>query len=86
MLSIMEDKADYYIWRFMIGADHQRKGYGAKAMKKVVEYVRILPNAKELVLSHVEDNAEAAEFYKSLGFEHTGEKDEDGELMMALKL
>ena len=31
-------------------------------------------------------NTEAAAFYKSLGFVHTGEKDEDGELIMSLKL
>jgi len=86
MLSIMEDKAEYYIWRFMIGAEHQRKGYGRAAMAKVIDYVRLLPNAKELHLSHVEDNTEASAFYGSLGFAHTGEKDEDGELMMVLKL
>jgi len=86
MLSIVEDKADYYIWRFMIAAAHQRKGYGKAAMEKVIEYVRLLPNAKQLVLSHVEDNTEAGTFYSSLGFDYTGEKDEDGELMMALAL
>ncbi len=86
MLSIMEDKAEYYVWRFMIGADHQRKGYGKAAMERVIEYVKLLPNAKELHLSHVEANTEAAGFYNSVGFEHTGEKDEDGELMMVLKL
>jgi len=86
MLSIMEDKAEYYLWRFMIGAEHQRKGYGKAAMEKIIEYVRILPNAKELSLSHVESNVEAAAFYKLLGFTHTGEKDEHGEMMMVLKL
>ncbi len=86
MLSIMEDKAEYYIWRFMIAADQQRKGYGKKAMAKIIEYVRILPKAKELFLSHLETNTEAGAFYLSLGFTYTGEKDEDGELMMVLKL
>ena len=86
MLSIMEDKAEYYIWRFMIAAEHQRKGFGKSAMEKVVEYVRLLPDANELSLSHVEANKEAGSFYQSLGFNYTGEKDEDGELMMVLKL
>ncbi len=86
MLSIMEDKAEYYIWRFMIAADQQRKGYGKAAMAKVIEYVRLLPNARELFLSHLEANTEAGAFYKSLGFTYTGEKDEDGELIMVLKL
>ncbi len=85
MLSIMEDKAEYYVWRFMIAAEHQRKGYGKVAMEKIVEYVKLLPNADALWLSHVEDNQEAAAFYGALGFTHTGEKDEDGELMMVLR-
>ena len=86
MLSIMEDKAESYIWRFMIAAAHQRKGYGKAAMEKVIEYVRLLPNAKQLVLRHVEYKTESGAFYRSLGFDYTGEKDEDGELMMALDL
>lgn len=86
MLSIKSADAEYWVWRLMIAADHQRKGYGKAAMDKVVEHVRTLPNAKELFLSHVEANTEAAAFYSSLGFTYTGKKDEDGELEMVLTL
>jgi len=86
MLSIEEEKAEYWIWRFMIADEQQGKGYGKAAVQLVIEHVKTLPKATELYLSYVpkvEGSAEA--FYEKLGFTKTGKVDEDGEVEMVIK-
>lgn len=85
MLSLLPHKADYWIWRYMIDARYQGKGYGKAAIRHVIEFVRTQPGAKKLFLSHVKGNDATAAFYTSVGFRHTGEE-EDGELVMAIDL
>ncbi len=85
MLSIDTEKPEYYLWRFMIDADQQGKGYGYQALQTIIDYVRTLPNAKTLTLSHGEGEGSPEPFYKKFGFEHTGEVDGD-ELVMKLDL
>jgi len=72
MLSERRSVPRYYLWRFMIDADHQGKGYGAAAMRLLIEYVRELPNATELFLSYVPGDATPGPFYAKLGFVDTG--------------
>lgn len=86
MLSVDTEKHEYYVWRFLVGAEHQGKGYGRAAMGAVVEHVRTLPEAKELVLSFVPKPGNPQPFYESLGYVLTGEEDEDGEKLMRLVL
>jgi diamine N-acetyltransferase len=78
MLHVDRDKPEYWIWRFMINKEHQRKGYGHQAMQLVIEHVKSLPNAEELYLSYVPQDGSAAPFYAKCGFVETGEI-EDGE-------
>jgi len=85
MLSIAPDKAEYFLWRFMIDAKHQSCGNGRRSLELVIDFVRSLPNAKALYTSHVEGEGNPAEFYAKLGFRHTGEV-EDGELVMKFDL
>ncbi len=85
MLSIDREKPEYWVWRFMIGAEHQGKGYGRAAIRAVVEHVRALPRATELLLSFVPEPGNPRPFYESLGFELTGEEDQ-GEKVMRLAL
>jgi len=85
MLSLLPEKSTYWVWRYMIDAKHQGKGYGKAAMDQVIDFVRTQPGATKLFLSHVEGNDDTAAFYKSVGFAHTGEK-EDGELVMVIDL
>lgn len=66
-------KADYFLWRFMIAAPHQRKGYGRRAIEQLVEYVKTRPSATELKASYVPMDGGPEEFYHKLGFEETGE-------------
>jgi len=73
MLYLDPDKPTYELWRFMIDAAHQRKGYGTQAMKLLIEFVSSLPYAQELLLSIVPENGAAAAFYSKLNFFYTGE-------------
>ena len=85
MLSDQPDKGEYYLWRFMVDAEHQGKGYGRRALELLIEHVKTRPNAKELFLSHVPGPGSPEGFYHELGFEHTGEQAGE-ELVMKLTL
>lgn len=85
MLSDQPDKGEYFLWRFMADAQHQGKGYGRCALELLIEHVKTRPNAKELFLSHVPGPGSPEDFYRKLGFEHTGEKTGE-ELIMKLTL
>lgn len=85
MLHADRQKAEYALWRFMIAAEHQGRGYGRRALELVIEHVRGLPGAEELRLSYVPGEGEPRPFYERLGFVCTGEE-EDGERVMRLEL
>ncbi len=86
MLSAKEEQGEYWVWRFMIGADFQGRGLGRSALEAVVERVRALPGARELKLSYVpKESGNPRGFYEKLGFALTGEED-DGELVMSRAL
>ena len=73
----------YYLWRFMIDAKYQGRGYGRKALDLVIKRVRKKPKAKALTLSVVRAECGAEVFYKMFGFDFTG-KIEYGEHEMKL--
>ena len=83
MLNIDPEKASYFLWRFMIDEKYQGRGYGKKAMESIINYVRTLPNAKELTLTYHPGEGCPQPFYRKLGFEDTG-KSFDDELEMKL--
>jgi diamine N-acetyltransferase len=85
MLSIDEAAPEYYLWRFMIDQRYQGRGYGRAAILQVIEHVRALPNATELLVSWVPEPGGPAPFYEGLGFEPTGEIDGD-EVVARLRL
>jgi diamine N-acetyltransferase len=66
-------KAEYFLWRLMVAAPHQRRGYGRRAMEHLIGYVKTRPNAKELKASYVPIDGGPDGFYRKLGFEETGE-------------
>ena len=84
---LFEDPAaeEYYLWRFMVAAEHQGKGYGRRALDLVVERVRDLPGAIELRTSYVPGDAGPRDFYLRYGFVETGEV-EEGERVIRLVL
>jgi len=79
------EKAEYYLWRFMIGGNHQGKGFGRKAMEQLIEYVKTRPNAKEIRASYVPIEGGPEPFYRGLGFVPTGEV-HGGEIEIRLAL
>ncbi len=85
MLHEGPDTGEYYLWRLMIAAEHQGRGYGKRALDLVVERVRSLPGATELLTSFVPGEHGPRDFYLRYGFEETGEMDE-GELVIRLQL
>lgn len=85
MLALEPEYAKYYLWRFMVDRNHQRKGYGSQAMRRVIEFVKGQPGAVELTLGYVPGEGDPSAFYQRLGFVETGEWDDD-ERVMKLKL
>ena len=82
---LYEGAAYLALWRFMIDAKYQKRGFGEQAMKLLVEYARAHPVAKNMLLSFVPKENNPEGFYKRFGFVRTGEEDA-GELIMKLPL
>lgn len=70
---ISDVPGEYYLWRFMVDARYQGKGYGQRGLELVIDYVKSKPNAKEIYTSHVKGNDRAGRLYQKVGFEYTGE-------------
>jgi len=85
MISDVPEKAEYYLWRFMIDAEHQGKGYGRKALELLIEHVRTRPNAKAFYTSHRKGEGSPEGFYLKMGFIRTGEM-WHGDFLMKLEL
>jgi diamine N-acetyltransferase len=75
----------YFLWRLLIDARYQGRGFGTAALDLVVEYVRARPGATELLASYVPGPAEPLAFYLRYGFTPTGAVDH-GEPVLALPL
>jgi diamine N-acetyltransferase len=81
MLDDQPAEAVYTLWRFMIDARHQRRGYGRRALDLLFAYVKTRPRATEIYTSCVDAPGGPGPFYESVGFTYTGELDE-GERVM----
>jgi diamine N-acetyltransferase len=79
------ERPEYYLWRLMIDAAHQRRGYGREALRLLCDRVRTRPGACELLTSAVPGEGSPRPFYESCGFIATGEVD-DGEEVLRLVL
>lgn len=85
MLDWDEDERTVGIWRFMIAPEHQRKGYGRKALEAAVELVRGAGVFDMIYLDYVPENTVARELYYSIGFRENGDV-ENGEIIMTMPL
>lgn len=85
MLQDKPDLGQYYLWRLMIGGEHQGKGFGRRAMELLIEHVRSRPRATELLTSYVPGAGSPEGFYRALGFVSNG-KLYDEELGLSLPL
>lgn len=80
-----EDPGDrYWLWRFMIHAPLQRKGYGRLALAAVLDYFRA-QGADLVTLSTKPDNAGALALYHRAGFRENGQTN-GAEVVLKLSL
>ncbi len=79
-------KEEYFLWRFMIDARFQGRGFGKRALKVLIERVKTRPGAKALFTSCVPGQESPCGFYEKMGFVYTGDLEEDSELLMRLDL
>ncbi len=66
-----------YIWRLMIDASHQGKGYGKAAMQLMLDHLKVIPDCQRIGISYMPENETARQLYARLGFVETGEMDGD---------
>ena len=85
MIEDNREKSEYFLWRMMIDHRYQGTGLGKKAMMLLIDHVKTLPNATELLTSCVPGDGSPEGFYHNLGFKPTGDI-EDGEVVMRLEL
>jgi diamine N-acetyltransferase len=75
---------EFYIWRFMIDARFQGRGFGRRALELLLDEARS-DGAAEVTLSVHPGEHSALGFYVRAGFEDTGEREGD-EVVMRLRL
>lgn len=81
-----KDEGEYYLWRYMMDAHYQGKGFGRQALELVIEMVKTqYPQAKTMKLSYVPSPGSPQPFYAKLGFVDT-DVEHDGEMEMQLNL
>ena len=74
----------WFLWKLMISADQQGKGYGRAVIDAVADVIRP-EGATELLTSYGEGEGDPSGFYAALGFVPTGDRHE-GEVVAALDL
>lgn len=80
MFGIDPDDSQYWIYRFMIDASHQGKGYGKEMLRQVIERIKAKSDATDIMVAYHPDNQAAARLYEKAGFETVG-KASWGEIM-----
>ena len=83
-MAFRDPPKEFWVWRFMIDASHQGKGYGRRALELLVEEAR-QDGVKEVRLSYHPGEHSPHAFYTGFGFVDTGEV-EEGERVMRLAL
>jgi diamine N-acetyltransferase len=62
----------YFLWRLLIDARHQGRGYGRATIDAVAAYIRARPNGTVLLTSCAAGEGSPQPFYLHYGFEKTG--------------
>lgn len=81
------DTDEYNLWHLMIDRNHQGHGYGKAAVIACLDYIKTKPfgQGNTVLLTCHEENLPALAIYRKLGFQETGNRDED-EIEMKLTL
>jgi diamine N-acetyltransferase len=75
----------WFLWKLLIDARHQRRGYGLEVLRQVARLV-YAAGATQLLTSYVPGDGGPAGFYRRLGFAPTGDLDGNGEVIVCLPL
>ena len=77
------DEVDGSLWMYRLYIDegYQNKGYGTKAVKKLLTIVKEKYDCNEFYTSTSSENHRALHVYESIGFERTG-KTKDKEVVL----
>jgi diamine N-acetyltransferase len=89
MISDEVDGPDYiaqYLWRLLIDQRYQGRGYGAAALDLIVEYFRDRPGVRVMWTSCGEGEGGPLGFYERYGFEQTGDRVFDDEILLRLDI
>lgn len=73
MYALDEDDGNYWIYRLMIDARFQGRGYGHAALARLLERVSKLPDCSFVLLGLHPDNEKARRLYERAGFRMTGD-------------
>lgn len=75
----------WFLWKLLIDARYQQRGYGRATVDLIAELVRA-EGGTVLLTSYTEGENEPWPFYERLGFRPTGERDVNNEVILALSL
>jgi diamine N-acetyltransferase len=73
MYAYIEESQQHWIFRLMIAADEQRRGYGRAAMRLAIERMGAIPGCRQIYISYEPQNDVARKLYARLGFRINGE-------------
>jgi diamine N-acetyltransferase len=73
----------YQIWRFMVDQRRQGQGHGRAALGLALAEIRARPDARSIEICYKPGNANAKQFYASMGFVEKG-MDANGNDMLAV--
>lgn len=74
------------LWRLMIAQEFQGRGFGAAAVRAVIDYARQRETVMELVVGALPGEHGPSGFYEAMGFVATGEVRDDGDVRYRLPL
>lgn len=72
MLGYYESRDQYTLWKFLIDARYQRRGYGRAALKLAIDRLAETFGAHEVYTGVLLGNEVARRLYASVGFVETG--------------
>jgi len=76
----------YQIWRFMIDHRRQGKGHGRAALALALAEIRARPDARSIEICYKPGNANAKQFYASMGFVEKGMDADDNDMLAVIEL
>lgn len=84
MLEYDEEHDSHNLWRFMIEAQHQGRGYGKEALELLFAHVKTLPGTGEIYVHCMSGEGGPGPFYEGMGFVCTDEEEGGGVWMRRL--